>query len=109
MFWRVGTFAQQTPIDAILDRPPVVLEDLLELEDFAEVALAFGRYLHAFCPLAKHFRACYCSKAAFLHVSMSSQPDACLLAKLTSIDCLGVNFMLLTGGQGIEWSAGSLS
>lgn len=45
MFWRVGTFAQQTPIDAILDRPPVVLEDLLEIEDFVKVLSQGSLYL----------------------------------------------------------------
>lgn len=37
MFWRVSTYSQQTPADAILDKGHVILEDLLEVEDLAKV------------------------------------------------------------------------
>ena len=37
MFWRVSTYTQQTPADAILDKGHVILEDLLEVEDLAMV------------------------------------------------------------------------
>ena len=39
MFWRVSTYSQQTPADAILDKGHVILEDLLEVEDLAKVCL----------------------------------------------------------------------
>ncbi len=39
MFWRVSTYSQQTPADAILDKGHVILEDLLEVEDLAKVSL----------------------------------------------------------------------
>lgn len=39
MFWRVSTYSQQTPADAILDKGHVILEDLLEVEDLAKVRL----------------------------------------------------------------------
>ncbi len=43
MFWRVSTYSQQTPADAILDKGHVILEDLLEVEDLAKVCLrVFG-------------------------------------------------------------------
>lgn len=35
--WRVSTYAQQTPVDAILDKGHVILEDLLEIDDLAKV------------------------------------------------------------------------
>lgn len=35
--WRVSTYAQQSPVDAVLDKGHVVLEDLLDIDDLAKV------------------------------------------------------------------------
>ncbi len=35
--WRVSTYAQQSPVDAVLDKGHVVLEDLLDIDDVAKV------------------------------------------------------------------------
>ena len=37
MFWRVASFNQTSPVEAVLDRPDFTLEDLLEEDDLIQV------------------------------------------------------------------------
>ena len=37
MFWRVASFAQSSPIDAILDKQSFTLEELLEEDEIIQV------------------------------------------------------------------------
>ncbi|KAK9917462.1 hypothetical protein WJX75_004564 [Coccomyxa subellipsoidea] len=46
--WRVSTYAQQTPVDAILDKGHVILEDLLEIDDLAKEARVVNGRLMAY-------------------------------------------------------------
>lgn len=42
--WRVSTYAQQSPVDAILEKGHVILEDLLEIDDIAKVLCNQSNY-----------------------------------------------------------------
>ncbi len=39
MFWRVASFNQTSPVEAVLDRPDFALEDLLEEDDLIQVRM----------------------------------------------------------------------
>ncbi len=50
MFWRVASFNQTSPVEAVLDRPDFTLEDLLEEDDLIQVG--FKHDLPAWSPLS---------------------------------------------------------
>jgi hypothetical protein len=45
MFWRVASFNQTSPVEAVLDRPDFTLEDLLEEDDLIQVSLRRSMHL----------------------------------------------------------------
>lgn len=59
MFWRVASFNQTSPVEAVLDRPDFTLEDLLEEDDLIQVRIAGQMRLSDICSPRSSIHKCH--------------------------------------------------